>query len=57
MASIVAMVLARRGAGRSGAIRMPVVSRTDVVTVAIAMSRLSGSRKGASGGSGNRPKG
>ena len=53
--SSVAACLASNAAGRSGAMRMPVASRTRVVTAAIAASTISGSNHGASGGTGNLP--
>ena len=52
-----AAVFASSAAGRSGAIRIPVVERMRSVTVAIAVSMVSGSSHGASGGNGNFPHG
>ena len=53
--SSVAACLASNTAGRNGAIRMPVASRTRDVADAIAASTMSGSNHGASGGTGNLP--
>ena len=52
-----AAVFASSTAGRRGAIRMPVLRRTRVVTPAIAASTTSGSGQGSSGGYGNVPNG
>ena len=53
--SSVATLLARSAAGRNGAMSTPVASRTDDVAAAMAVSAVSGSSQGASGGCGNRP--
>ena len=53
--SSVAAVFASTIAGRSGAIRIPVASRTREVAPAIAASTVSGSSHGTSIGNGNVP--
>jgi hypothetical protein len=55
--SSVAAVLASSVAGRSGAMRMPVQSRSAVVTAATAVSTVSGSGHGQSGACLNEPHG
>ena len=52
-----ATVFARTPGVRNGAMRIPVVSRSRSVTIAIAVSMLSGSRNGASDGRGKDPNG